>query len=158
MTRDASVQGLVCRTSVQGMNAGADVHALMREVRIPDHLDVGEGYGQTKWNVRAIWENYAGWFHHRSTTELYGVAPLAIASDLVAAAGADTLVALGRTHLEADRAVEALQLTDIVLAADAAHPGARGLAIEAHEQLLEATTNFWERAWLRRSITKLAKP
>ena len=144
--------------TVEGMNAGADVHALMREVRIPDHLDVGEGYGQTKWNVRAIWENYAGWFHHRSTTELYGVAPLAIASDLVAAAGADTLVALGRTHLEADRAVEALQLTDIVLAADAAHPGARGLAIEAHEQLLEATTNFWERAWLRRSITKLAKP
>ena len=37
-------------------------------------------------------------------------------------------------------------------------PPSRGLAIEAHEQLLEATTNFWERAWLRRSITKLAKP
>ena len=144
--------------TVEGMNAGADVHALMREVHIPDHLDVGEGYGQTKWNVRAIWENYAGWFHHRSTTELYGVAPLAIASDLVAAAGADTLVALGRTHLDADRAVEALQLTDIVLAADAAHAGARGLAIEAHERLLEATTNFWERAWLQRSIAKLAKP
>ena len=46
---------------------------LMREIAVPDHLDVGEGYGKTSWNVRAIWENYAGWFHHRSTTELYGV-------------------------------------------------------------------------------------
>ena len=59
--------------TVEGMNAGTDVHTLMREVTVPDHLDVGEGYGQTSWNVRAIWENYAGWFHHRSTTELYGV-------------------------------------------------------------------------------------
>ena len=31
--------------TVDGMNAGADVHTLMREIRVPDHLDVGEGYG-----------------------------------------------------------------------------------------------------------------
>ena len=81
--------------TVEGMNAGTDVHTLMREVRVPGHLDVGEGYGKTSWNVRAIWENYAGWFHHRSTTELYDVPPAAIAPDLVAAAGADAL-AVGR--------------------------------------------------------------
>ena len=142
--------------TVDGMNAGTDVHSLMREIRTPDHLDVGEGYGQTKWNVRAIWENYAGWFHHRSTTELYGVAPLAIASDLVAAAGGEALVDLARVHLGAGRPVEALQLTDIVLADDPGHTSARAVATEAHEHLLEATTNFWERAWLRRSITKLS--
>ena len=71
--------------TVDGMNAGTDVHTLMREVRTPDHFDVGEGYGKTSWNVRAIWENYAGWFHHRSTTELYDVPPTAVAADLVAA-------------------------------------------------------------------------
>ena len=142
--------------TVDGMNAGTDVYSLMRELRTPDHLDVGEGYGQTKWNVRAIWENYAGWFHHRSTTELYGVAPLAIASDLVGAAGGEALVDLARVHLGAGRPVEALQLTDIVLADDPGHTSARAVATEAHEHLLEATTNFWERAWLRRSITKLS--
>lgn len=57
--------------TVEGMEAGTDVHTLMREIRLPTHLDVGEGYGTVAWNVRAIWENYAGWFHHRSTTELY---------------------------------------------------------------------------------------
>ena len=59
--------------TVDGMNAGTDVHTLMREIRLPERFDLGEGYGKTSWNVRAIWENYAGWFHHRSTTELYGV-------------------------------------------------------------------------------------
>jgi glyoxylase-like metal-dependent hydrolase (beta-lactamase superfamily II) len=141
--------------TVDGMNAGADVWTLMRDVRVPEHLDVGEGYGQTKWTVRAIWENYAGWFHHRSTTELYGTAPLAVAPDLVAAAGADALVAAARSHLVAGRPVEALQLTDVVLAAVPGQTDAVAVARDATVSLLESTTNFWERAWLRRSIDKL---
>jgi alkyl sulfatase BDS1-like metallo-beta-lactamase superfamily hydrolase len=143
--------------TVDGMNAGDDVWELMRTVRVPDHLDVGEGYGKTPWNVRAIWENYAGWFHHRSTTELYGVAPLAVAPDLVAAAGADPLVAAAQAHLDGERPVEALQLTDVVLAVDRRHAGARAVALAAHEALLADTSNFWESAWLRRSIEKLAR-
>ena len=85
--------------TVECMNAGADVYTAMREVRVPEHLDVGEGYGKTSWNVRAIWEMYAGWFHHRSTTELYGVAPSAVAADVVAAAGAEALVEAARSHV-----------------------------------------------------------
>ncbi len=141
--------------TVDGMNAGTDVWTLMEQVRLPDHLDVGEGYGQTKWNVRAIWENYAGWFHHRSTTELYGVHPLATAPDVVAAAGADALLDAARVHADAGRPVEALQLCDLVLATDAEHAGARSVAVDATEALLASTGNFWESAWLRRSITKL---
>ncbi|MBU6216020.1 MAG: MBL fold metallo-hydrolase, partial [Acidobacteria bacterium] len=141
--------------TVEGMNAGVDVWTLMDQVRVPDHLDVGEGYGQTKWNVRAIWEHYAGWFHHRSTTELHGVHPLATAPDLVELAGADALVAAARSHLDDGRPVEALQLTDVVLAVDADHAGARAAAIDATTELLASTGNFWESAWLRRSLTKL---
>ncbi len=143
--------------TVEGMNAGADVWTLMRTVQVPAHLDVGEGYGQTKWNVRAIWEHYAGWFHHRSTTELYGVHPSAVATDLVAAAGADALVDRARAHVVAGRPVEALQLTDVVLAAEPGHPGAVEVALAATDHLLGATGNFWERAWLRRSLTKLGR-
>ena len=141
--------------TVDGMNAGTDVWTLMEQVRVPEHLDVGEGYGQTKWNVRAIWEHYAGWFHHRSTTELYGVHPLATAPDVVAAAGADALLAAARVHRDAGRPVEALQLCDLVLATDAEHATARSVALDATRALLESTGNFWESAWLRRSITKL---
>jgi alkyl sulfatase BDS1-like metallo-beta-lactamase superfamily hydrolase len=149
--------GWVHDRTVDGMNAGADVWELMRTIQVPDHLDVGEGYGKTTWNVRAIWENYAGWFHHRSTTELYGVAPLATAPDLVAAAGADPLVAAAQAHLDGGRPVEALQLTDVVLAVERSHAGAKAVALAAHEALLAETSNFWESAWLRRAAQKLAR-
>jgi alkyl sulfatase BDS1-like metallo-beta-lactamase superfamily hydrolase len=141
--------------TVEGMNAGTDVHTLMREIRTPDHLDVGEGYGLTSWNVRAIWENYAGWFHHRSTTELYTVPPTAVAVDVVAAAGVEALVLAARVRLEGSEPVAALHLTDIVLAAEPQQAEARALAAEATSALLEASTNFWERAWLARSIEQL---
>ena len=127
----------------------------MGEISLPDHFDIGQGYGKTSWNVRAIWEMYAGWFHHRATTELYHVPPAAIAGDLVAAAGADQLAQTARAHLDAGRPLEALQLTELVLSVDAANGPARTVAVEAHEQLLETAENYWERAWLTKSINEL---
>ncbi len=141
--------------TVDGMNAGADVHTLMRDVRVPGHLDVGEGYGRTSWNVRAIWETYAGWFHHRSTTELYDVPPSAIAPDLVSLAGPDALAGAARDRLESGQAVAALHLTDIILAVEPDHAPAREVAAAATSALLDTSTNFWERAWLTRSLRRL---
>jgi alkyl sulfatase BDS1-like metallo-beta-lactamase superfamily hydrolase len=143
--------------TVDGMNAGTDVHTLMREVTVPDHLDIGEGYGMTSWNVRAIWENYAGWFHHRSTTELYGVAPSTVAPDVVAAAGADALVEAARSRLDDGEPVAALHLTDMVLAVEPAHAGARSVASGATQALLDESSNFWESAWLRRALHRLER-
>ncbi|MGO8824586.1 MAG: alkyl sulfatase dimerization domain-containing protein [Acidimicrobiales bacterium] len=141
--------------TVEGMNDGADVHTLMRDVTVPDHFDVGEGYGKTSWNVRAIWENYSGWFHHRSTTELYDVPAAAVATDVVAAAGAGALVAAARARLDAGEAVAALHLTDIVLAAEPDHSDALAAAAAATRALLGDSANFWEQAWLNRSLDQL---
>ncbi|MEE2853709.1 MAG: alkyl sulfatase dimerization domain-containing protein [Actinomycetota bacterium] len=137
------------------MNAGADIHTAMREVTMPEHLDIGEGYGKTSWNVRAIWEMYTGWFRHRSTTELYGVPADSIAADLVSAAGADALVNAARAHLSAGRPVQTIHLTDLILAAQPMHAEARAVAADAHEALLADTENFWEKAWLTKSINEL---
>ncbi len=114
----------------------------MRDVTVPAQLDVGEGYGKTSWNVRAIWEMYTGWFRHRSTTELYGVAPDSIAADVVNAAGADALAEAARGHLETGGRYQAIHLTDLVLTVQPAHPGARAVAADAHEALLAGTENF----------------
>jgi len=141
--------------TVEHMVTGADLYTAMREVSVPEHLDVGEGYGKTSWNVRAIWEMYAGWFQHRSTTELYGVAPHSVAADVVHAAGAEALVEAARTHTAAGRPVQALHLTDLVLTADPAHGRARAAAVDAHQTLLAGTENFWEKAWLTKSINEL---
>lgn len=142
--------------TIEGMESGNDVLTLMREIRLPGHLDVGEGYGKISWNVRAIWEMYAGWFHHRSTTELYGVPADSVAADVVGAAGADALLAAAGQHLSAGRPLQALHLAELILAADTQHPGARSVALDAHVLLLESSTNFWEKAWLNRNIDELS--
>ena len=64
-------------------------------------------------------------------------------------------MAAARTHLDADRPVQAIHLTDLVLAVESTHTGARAAAAEAHEALLAGTENFWEKAWLTKSINEL---
>lgn len=140
--------------TVAGMNAGKDVQTLMAEIVLPEHLAVGQGYGKVSWDVRAIWENYSGWFHHRSTTELYPVGPQAVSGDLVELAGADSLAARARVHLDAGHPLKAIHLAEIVTQADPGHEQARAVLKAAHESLLADSVNFWERAWLTAQITR----
>jgi alkyl sulfatase BDS1-like metallo-beta-lactamase superfamily hydrolase len=137
--------------TVDGMNAGKDVRTLMQQVALPAEYEVGQGYGKVSWDVRAIWENYSGWFHHRSTTELYSVGSDAVSDDVVQLAGADALVDRAREHLDAGRPLHAIHLAEL-LPAD--HSGSRGVLREAHEKLLADTENFWERAWLTEQIAR----
>ena len=137
-----------------GMNAGTDVHTLMREVVLPPELEVGEGYGKVSWDVRAVWENYAGWFHHRSTTELYAVPPSSVHADLVdAAGGADALAEKATARARAGDDLEAIHLAEIVLTVEPGHAAARAAMRDAHRSLLERSENFWERAWLREQLS-----
>jgi len=141
---------------VAGMNAGRDVHSLMAEITLPPELEVGQGYGRVAWGVRAIWENYAGWFHHASTTELYAVPPSAVHADIVElAGGADVLVARAARKFAAGRKEEALHLLDIIDNAGAGTAASRQLARSVHEALLRETDNFWLGAWLRHRIAAL---
>ena len=77
---------------------------------------------------------------------------------MVAAAGADALAAAAQARLAAGEPVAALHLTDLVLAVEPGHAGARLVASEATRALLDDTTNFWESAWLRRALHRLERP
>lgn len=152
LTRLRDAVQYVHDATVDGMNAGKDVRTLMREITLPAHLKVGQGYGKVAWGVRAIWENYSGWFHHRSTTELYPVDPSVISVDLVHLAGADALVARAQDHLDFDRPLQAIHLAEKVTDTDTGHPGARRVLKAAHERLLADSDNFWETSWLKKQI------
>ena len=142
--------------TVRGMNAGKDVYTLMRELRLPPELEVGEGYGKVSWSVRAIWETYAGWFQHRSTTELYGAPPETAHADLVELAGGpDAVAARARARLAAGEAVEAVALAEAALSTDAAHRAALEVNLAAHERLEAESENFWLSSWLRREAARL---
>ena len=129
--------------TVEGMEAGKDVHSLMGEVCVPAHLDVGEGYGKTSWNVRAICKMYSGGFITCVITELIHVSSAAVAGDVVAAAGADALTKVARAHLDGGRPLEALHLTELVLSVEGNNTAARAIGVEAHEQLLASAENYW---------------
>ena len=140
---------------VAGMNNGSDVHTLMREIQLPPELEVGQGYGTVPWSVRAIWEHYAGWFHHESTTELYPVPAREVHSDWIELAGPDAIVQRARERFEGGEPVHALQLLDVLLTRADAPSAALALAVEIHQQLLEESVNFWLSAWLTEQIRLL---
>ena len=68
--RDA-IQYVHDATVVQGMNDGKDVFTLMREIKLPPELEIGETYGKVAWSVRGIYEGYVGWFDLNPAT-MYG--------------------------------------------------------------------------------------
>jgi len=151
--------------TVAGMNEGKDVFTLMREIQLPPELEVGQGYGCVAWSVRAIWEGYAGWFHQRSTTELYPSLPSDVYADVVELAGGATAVARRAAERLADSApVAAIHLAEMALAAEPQSRPALEAYLGAHERLLaeRGGINFWETGWLRHQIEqtrrKLQRP
>lgn len=141
--------------TIEGMNDGKDVYTLMREAALPEEIRVGQAHGKLSWCVRAIWEEYAGWFHYDATTSLYGVPAAAVAADLAElAGGADALVARAGRYLEQKRPLEALHLIDMALQAEPMNRPALQDKVAAHKQLLEACggENFSEVMWLRSEI------
>lgn len=141
---------------VRGMNEGKDVHTLMREIELPPEIEVGQGYGKVSWSVRAIWEHYAGWFHHASTTELYSVPRASINRDLIEMAGGPSaLVDRAKQKVAEGRIEEAIHLLDIVLEEESEDRDALATSIDAHQHLLAVSENFWLSSWLRNQIDEL---
>ena len=141
--------------TVKGMNEGKDLHTLMQEIKLPTECEVGQGYGKVSWSIRAIWEHYAGWFHHNSTTELFSVPSSTVNADLVELAGVEALVCRAQQKFNAGEAEQALHLLDIVLAEQPGCEQAITLAIAVHEKLLGEADNFWLTGWLENQIKLL---
>lgn len=133
---------------IAGMNAGKDVHTLMREIALPPELALPEGFGRVSWSVRGIFEGYAGWFDGNPSS-MYAEPVSSIHPDLVELAGGpDAVVTRAHALLDGGDAVRALHLTDVALAASPAHRGALAARIAALQALLARSRNYIERQWL----------
>ena len=149
----------VHRETLRGINAGEDILELMRAVRLPDSLYVGQGYGKVSWAVRTFWESYIGWFRQRSSAELYPVAPQEACRDLIELAGRDATLRLARERLAERRWVHALHLAEMLMDLEPGDAQARDAALAAQRGLLEDSggDNFWETGWLRAEIARLER-
>jgi len=152
-TRDAVAY--VDAAVIEGINDGKDVHRLMREIQLPEELSLPEVHGKVSWGVRSIFDDYTGWFHLESTTELYDVPRTALDPELVEMAGGpDVVTARGVSHLKKNEPVKALHLSDMALHADPEDEAALRLRLDALSALLEASgeVNHYETYWLRDRI------
>ncbi len=141
--------------TVAGMNAGKDVHTLMREIVLPEEISIGEYHGKVSWAVRTIWEEYSGWFHMDSTTSLYAVPRSSINSDLLElSGGADNIASRAKQKVDNQQPLEALHLVDIALDAEPGHKASLLAKKAALGQLLEASggQNMSETMWLRGQV------
>jgi len=139
--------------TVKGMDAGKDVYTLMQEIRLPASYNLSEVFGKVSWSVRGIYDGYAGWYD-MNPAAMYELPPSSIYPDLVKLAGADAVVRLALEKVAASKPVEALHLTDVVLASDPKNNGALNARIRALELLRDRSENYVEAGWLEYGIDK----
>jgi len=140
--------------TLDGINVGTDLWTLMREIRLPPHLQVGQGYGKVSWAVRTIWETYVGWFKLHSTTELYPDQHVEALALMVGVMGVDAAVELAGHALGRGEAVLAVLVAEAVLRVDEGDAGAVGIMADAHRALLDSggDVSFWESGWLESQL------
>lgn len=148
--RDAIIY--VHDATVKGMNEGKDVFTLMREIKLPPELDVGEAYGKVSWSVRGIYEGYVGWFD-RNPASMYAEPPTAAEPELVRMAGGPDVVG-GKAKLMAKTGDprEALRLADAALMVDPKSTPALEARLAALTVLHDHSRNLIEGAWLTTGI------
>ncbi|WP_372758912.1 MBL fold metallo-hydrolase [Litorivivens sp.] len=146
--------------TIAGMNAGKDVHTLMREITLPEQLRLGEFHGKVNWAVKSIWHELSGWFMYDSTTSLYGVQRDSVHNDLAElAGGAHALATRARQKVNNGAPLEALHLLDIALDSEPNYREALVVKKAALEHLLEASggINLSEVMWLKSEISLVEK-
>ena len=140
---------------VKGMNAGKDVYTLMREIKLPGSLEVGESYGKLTWSIRGIYEGYVGWFDLNPVT-MYESPASSVYPDVVKLAGGpDAVALLAAGRVQGGDAIAALHLTDIALAADPVHRKTLEVRLKALEILRSRCKNTNERGWLDYGIREV---
>ena len=137
---------------VKGMNSGKDVFTLMQEIKLPASFDLTQSFGKVSWSVRGIYDGYAGWFDLNPST-MYELPPSSVYPDLVKLAGGpDAVVRRALEKVEAGKPVEALHLTDVVLAGDQNNRAALDARLKALEYLRERCENYVEAGYLEYGI------
>lgn len=149
----------VFEETMRAMAEGKDVFTMMREIQLPESLQLGQNYGKVSWAIRTLWESHMGWFKAQHSSELYATPPHTAMADLVALTNIQSVLKRAAALLDTGYTERALLLVEACLEHDAQSIDALNLAVKVHETLLEGTAanNFWEAGWLRHRLAALKK-
>lgn len=141
--------------TIKGMNAQHSLWQLMATISLPSELAPAPGRCPTSWIVRAIWEEYTGWFRSELASELYATPPHSIWPELAAmAGGVGALLAAANKHLHAGNVHQALHFTEIAVAAEPSNAEVRNTEIAVLKTLININggIHYDELGWLESAI------
>jgi len=125
--------------TVKGMVEGVDLPTILQTLELPQALTPRDGRCPPHWIARSIWEEYAGWFRHEQTSELYPTPQSAVWPELVELAGGPARLAeRARAHLPAEPE-KALHLIEIAVAVAPTDRAVRDVELAVYETLIERT-------------------
>jgi alkyl sulfatase BDS1-like metallo-beta-lactamase superfamily hydrolase len=125
--------------TVRQMNAGLTAPEIAETLRLPktldDHLSVHGYYGTVKHNVKAVYQQYLGWFDAHPAN-LDALPPVEAGKRYVALAGGiDKVVAAAQTAFDAGEYRWAAEVLKHAVYADPKHKAAGELMARAFEQM-----------------------
>lgn len=131
--------------TLDGIRQGRTPDELVQQVKLPPELAgspyLQEYYGSVAWTVRGIYADYVGWFDG-NPTNIAPLPPADRAAKMIAlAGGTDNLLARAREAVDGGEFQWAAELTDHVLALDAANADAKQVKAAALTELGERQVN-----------------
>lgn len=131
--------------TLDGIRQGKTPDELVQQVKLPPELAespyLQEYYGSVAWTVRGIYADYVGWFDGNPTNIFPLPAAERAARMLDMAGGVDAILARARDAIGDGAFQWAAELSDHVLAVDAAHDAARQIKAAALTELGERQVN-----------------
>jgi glyoxylase-like metal-dependent hydrolase (beta-lactamase superfamily II) len=160
----------------QNSNGPPTIEWLMQNIHAPAYFTLGESYGRVAWGVRAIAQDYIGWFlipdgstcagcvgdaedlfpssGDNSASSLNAVLGTGKNDGFITSAMAVSAVSQGQSVLMAiGSPVKAARLADLALRNNSTDVTALNLKYCALSVLYTASSNFTERNWLQYDIT-----
>lgn len=146
----------------KGLSVGKDVYELMREIKLPPHLNhLSQQHGRVEWTVRETVNQTGAWFAYRYTSELYPYRPHEIYPELVAMAGEKKVLKEASKQLKAGELEQAMMLVEAAIEADPASQAALKTQLKVLQALLKRAqktyNTFSEVAWLQKEITMVER-
>ena len=143
--------------SVALIDAGVDVSTAARTVRLPEplarHPWLRPIYGTVNWGVRAVYDSLTGWYDLRPAS----LDPLPrgrVEGEVVGLVGAEPMAERACSLLAGGEAQLALELADLVLAADPEHLGAHQVHHDACVELRGSATSLNEKGFYHSGVVR----
>jgi len=126
--------------TIRAMNVGADISTIQATCRLPEGLVIQDGRCPPHWIARAVYEEYAGWFHQERTSELYPAPSNIIWAELVEdAGGVEHIVKRARHHLSVGQIESALHYVEMAVFVDPHSKAVRETELAVLEELADRT-------------------